>query len=566
MKYLQTKSDKLTLFGLVLILFLPVIPLLYRLVYSNNFFFFTFGDSRDQGYYVSRANAIFIGKSPAFLSGNSRSPDLRQGEISNYLNFFPGHLVGINGRWFPTVYFLTILVLVLLLAFSIYRFVSLFTVDARIKLFLIATFLFVPALVDGRHINIQNENLLYRWPAPLFHYFLVFLCLISILEKTRRPWVEVIIFWYSVFFYFYTWQIIGALIIVGWAYDFLVGKDTKLKDIGLRTLSLFPPLLFYIYGLLDSRNKLTPIEYIHFELANKLEHSHRFTLTISICILGILAILAHRFKLQNRIQKLGILLLFASIIVMNQNIVTGFILQPGHFHWYFEYPFSFFYFALVAHGIATKFVPKARAISMLVGSTSILVILMLQVNSFLFSVELINSRQSMQSTNLAKTEDLNGKFLTFDTNIGNYLVTSSGLDTYFDRDYGAMYPPSINKSVDFTIANLKWGRGDTDKSNVNFTKVMDCISRGNPICGNIELISLAFDNLYGIGNGEIRFKTFISNRISLQSQDDLAKFMRRNSIDYFFSRRELINAIDSGLKLFGTSQAEFSPFYIYVAK
>ncbi|NDF60779.1 MAG: hypothetical protein EB100_06820, partial [Crocinitomicaceae bacterium] len=510
MRKLTHNGDAILTTIFSLISTIPLLPFILDFVFNDTFHFFDFGGSRDQGYYIARANAIFLGKSPAFLSGDPQNTDLRQGIISNLLNFIPGHSLGLNYRFFPLFFYLSIILPLFCLIFVSIKFFGIFTKSYLQKISLFFSFFFIPNLFDGKHFNLPDQILLYRWPAPLLHYLLIFSCLYLIFSGSAKTWKLVIIFWYSLYLYFYTWPIVFLIVVLYWIYEAYRLRISGFGQFARRLILLSLPLFYYFLNLFNVKSNLSRIEYFNFEVVNKLEKTHDFTFTLSALILAMLIIVALRLRLESHYIYCGIIFFIVSLIVMNQNVITGLRLQPGHFHWYFEYPFTIFYFLLILHQLVSRY--SLNYLNIVIGIISLILILFVQTHSLNYSKNAVLSRLTIQSIKLSDYRDFEGSFLTFDPNVSYLLVTSSKLDPFFDQDYGLMYPPNIQRTLEYSVANLKWNVGSVKKSKFSYSDFFTCLDNQHSICDSLRAIQKSYSVIYGQFRGNLVLQKQIESR------------------------------------------------------
>lgn len=123
-----------------------------------------------------------------------------------------------------------------------------------------------------------------------------------------------------------------------------------------------------------------------------------------------------------------------SVLVYNQQIFTGIIVQPGHYHWYFIQPISYLLFFICLR-VMFHSLHAYKLFS------SLMVITLLSVQFFSLNESIQSVRSISNYSKSSKNEpDSNLKYITFESPISDYLVVNSKLIPVFNSDYGPLYP------------------------------------------------------------------------------------------------------------------------------
>jgi len=179
---------------------------------------------------------------------------------------------------------------------------------------------------------------------------------------------------------------------------------------------------------------------------NKLENSRSLSLSLSFLFMLALALISIALKFPTNIRRLFILIILTNFAVTNQQLVSGRILQPGHFHWYFTWPMLFMMLAITINQFASKrrYVFLPWFISIIVCS------LIIQMFAFIRGSSLVES-ESLGSSAHTTLKDLRGRYISFDPEISGVLVSRTKLLPYFDENFGRMYRNSFQTFLRYTI-------------------------------------------------------------------------------------------------------------------
>jgi len=169
-------------------------------------------------------------------------------------------------------------------------------------------------------------------------FFLYLNVLVFALRKNTLRWYAYlgVVFGMSFYVYFYNFTFLlalnGVLVIV---FLFSKQKDISLKLFYSSILGVFIGFYSIIHLYKVSKHPL----YSFLSESLGLDPSRNFIISSGFLITTVLfaAYLIHKKKLNQTIVLL-LTLLLTSFIVVNQQVITGKVLQEGHYHWYFNVP------------------------------------------------------------------------------------------------------------------------------------------------------------------------------------------------------------------------------------
>lgn len=172
--------------------------------------------------------------------------------------------------------------------------------------------------------------------------FLSFFYLYIIQSKKKYYWLSGILFGFSFYVYFFTWSFLTVFVSVS-IFWFLVKKDRlnlkKILKIVFLGALITLPYWFNFYKL------------IHHEIYSSLASQQGLIFSNSI-IIGkylFIALILCFFNIYTKTIKkenlwLWLCLTISFVIVLNQQLITRRILQPGHYHWYIIKPLTIILF------------------------------------------------------------------------------------------------------------------------------------------------------------------------------------------------------------------------------
>ena len=223
--------------------------------------------------------------------------------------------------------------------------------------------------------------------SPQFSSILMFVCL-WITYKFVKKEIDIkfaviygLISGLSLYVYIYTWSFVLVFMVIYGLHFFIIRNLQKVKLMAIALLANIITTIPFFINLLKAR---TDADYIDTTARIGLATTHE-PIAGLFMILGFCALLFlwPKYYLEN--IKRYLLYIFVSItIVLNQQIITGIKLQPGHFHWYIMKPFLivvfiflfFYYINKITHG------RRVRIMTIFVVAVVALSAVIVQVNSF----------------------------------------------------------------------------------------------------------------------------------------------------------------------------------------
>jgi|SRR3990167_248852 len=223
--------------------------------------------------------------------------------------------------------------------------------------------------------------------SPQFSSLFMFVCLLATYRFVKKE-TDVrfsvllgLISGLSLYIYIYTWSFVLVFMAI-YGLHFLMNRDwRKLKLMVLAILVNVATTIPFFINLLKAR---VDADYIDTAVRIGLETTHAPIIGLLI-IAGFCALLFLWPKDYLGDIKRYLLYVFTSIaIVLNQQIITGIKLQPGHFHWYIMKPFLiivlvfllFYYINKITRGSGVKIM------TIFVAAVIVLSAVIVQANSF----------------------------------------------------------------------------------------------------------------------------------------------------------------------------------------
>ncbi len=138
----------------------------------------------------------------------------------------------------------------------------------------------------------------------------------------------------SLYEYIYSWTYL--VVVLGLCLLYLVFKRewNKVKYFFIALLANFIALIPYFHNLLIARKDS---DYLYMAARQGLLHSHAPILGIWVVIGAVIVIFLWPAPHQNT-KRFFIILVSALFVVLNQQIITGLLIQPGHYHWFTTKP------------------------------------------------------------------------------------------------------------------------------------------------------------------------------------------------------------------------------------
>ena len=437
---------------------------------------------QDQMHYIARAHSIWLGKKPqdSFVPSESELAD-GLGNFAEYLFFLPSRLPLLDQLNFPA-YFYSVLVFSTLIALmSCYSFFKYLTTSRINSISLSIMFIFCSQFIDLSGLHFPAMPIFSRWPTPMLHYFLIFVLLRVILDKELRyrKIVGSLSLAFGFYLYLYTWQLMLALICAALVMNFFRRNILEIKQIAIIVgfgSTLATPMLIGIADLMLGDRENTLLEF-----AFRLEETHAPSLgkmtTLLIILLLFMSIMRSRFSL--RILDFVFICTLGSVVVSNQQIVTGKLLQPGHFHWYFTAPMLF--------SIVTIMILSLRKLRRVNCLTAIFLALILSVNqlqvySTARSEAQLQSRIALSPSQIQRLDDV---VFTQNSAVLDQLATSYSGDLLW-HSFGIYYEGSEKMASEAVIFSSVWMGAE---SPIDFSAAeINCPSFDSDPCSTLRMI------------------------------------------------------------------------------
>jgi len=523
---ISERSNQSLIIGFVIAL-IPVIPYITVLITLERFSYFTFGGSQDQTSYIARAHAFWLGLNPGLLSGAPEGPD--SGQINNVDKIFSifGLIFRQQEAVFPFVFFAIYLFSILALLYCLRTFNSSLPTQISSYLGVAVSFLVLPQLIQNRSISLPITLSAYRWPFPMVHFCLVLLTLTFILIKSKRPvFILSLLIGISFYTYFYSWQIILALVASSALFNLGFGNLDKVKEL-LKSILIGCLLgLPAVRSLFLSRVNLQDNDRLFFESINNVAYTYKPHFTLTMMVLLVFTIYFWIKGGESKEFHLSFVSFLTSVLIYNQQIFTGIVVQPGHYHWYFIQPISYLIFFIWLRVMFRSL--HAYKMFCSLGAILLLSVQFISLNESIQSVRTI----SINSNSIKNELNPNFKYITFESPISDYLVVNSKLIPVFNSDYGPLYTPAFEKTTDsLLIYSYMKVQNPTVKNIVNYA--LSCAESENSICAwrrNLQATLLQRENLESQS-----LQDLLTVRVSNNPNLFYKTYLQENNIGYFFT-------------------------------
>ncbi len=299
---------------------------------------------QDQMHYVARAHAIWQGKNPAaaFISTASGIKD-GLGNFAEYIFFLPSKLIGINRLPFPDYFYSVLFISSFLSLASCYYFFKFLTKSRIVGASVSLVFIYFSQFIDLSGIHFPGIPIFNRWPTPILHYFLIFLLLRILLDPNLRyrRVLGAFTFAFGFYLYLYSWQTLAALIAGAILISIVTRNSNEIKQlfvIALGGILLAMPAILEILQLVLSSRSEGLLQFVFRQEESRLPIKDKMSYLL---VLFALVAWMRRKHTDQIILRFVFLCALAGLIVSNQQVLTGRVVQPGHFHWYFIAPALF---------------------------------------------------------------------------------------------------------------------------------------------------------------------------------------------------------------------------------
>ncbi len=409
-----------------------LVPLIVSIATAANWFIsltrslktsnFVYPPFLDDEHYIARARQIWEGNEAVnIVSGNGNVKDgtTSQTEI---IFFKIGSLLADHGISF-TYYFITIATLTTILASYSFYLLLKTLLPARASLFFtFALFIIATVWIDGvKIVSNPFQSGFERWPNPNLHFIMINLVIMLLLKEDKKlsdyaalSCISSI----SFYTYFYSWQVIFTTFLTYLALKLFTKQYTELKRMGstvLIALILGAPYLLEVIN--STRYNEIDLDKLYFEQIGLLQtHSPSVT---KYLVFGIFLIyVSIKVRSPKRLIQFNYLIVLTSWIILNQNVLTGSLVQPGHYHWYFIKP----YITLAALSLITSKIEIAKFYKY----AGMLLSLILISSVWIISV---NGERMISSSSYRITDEelksLRKNIFSFDTRLNTFLAINT---------------------------------------------------------------------------------------------------------------------------------------------
>jgi len=320
----------------------PWIPFIRNGLVGSQIGYPSFG--QDQMHYVARAHAIWQGKSPfsAFTPTNSGLKD-GLGNFAEYLFFLPSKLLFVNRIPFADYFYLVLVISSFLSLAACFYFFK-FLVGSRTRAAsLTLVFIYFSQFIDLSGIHYPTVPIFNRWPTPVLHYlsFFVFLRILLDSKLRYRKLLGAVTFAFGFYLYLYSWQTLAALLTGAILINLAIRNISEVKAliiIALGGIFLAAPAVLGILQLVLSSRSDGLLQFVF-----RQQESNSPLLDKMSYLLCLIALIAWNQwgRTNHKVPQFISICALGGIIVSNQQVMTGKMLQPGHFHWYFIAPVFF---------------------------------------------------------------------------------------------------------------------------------------------------------------------------------------------------------------------------------
>lgn len=312
---------------------------------------------------------------------------------------------------------------------------------------------------EGFHFQITGHYDVERWPTPSLHYFVVNSVLL-ICIKARHTIVTSLVICsclvISIHLYFYSWQITFVIVAIFITIK-LLERNFKGAIWGLVSLCFAILLsLNYFMSLIAIQEKTSDETFFELQVGYQQTHEPRLSLYIIIAFAITLGIWIFP-KSSEELRFFSAVVGVGALIVYNQNVLTGILIQEGHYFWYFIKPYSISLFLLLMFRHTWNREKLKFARMPLIFSSFILIGL-----AALKSLDYVSPKKDLPTiselqklpTNIYSFEEITQYYLSYNTN-GDFAPISNM--TY--------YPRALTFVRDQCLVQLLWENLDNRKGN-----------------------------------------------------------------------------------------------------
>lgn len=429
---------------------MPWLPFIRNGLTGNQIRYPSFG--QDQMHYVARAHAIWQGKksSAGFTSAKTGIED-GLGNFAEYILFLPSKLFLVEKLPFQS-YFYSLLFISSFVSLTACYYFFKFLMKSRINAAsLTLIFVFFSGFLDFGGLHFPAMPIFNRWPTPMLHYLLIFVFLRVIIDSEfrRRKIIGALILASSFYLYLYAWQTLSAMVVSAILIMFIFRNLIEVKSllsISMGGIIFAIPAIAEILQLLISSKSDNLLQFAFRQQDSRMPSSDK--MSYILCVFALTA-WAMRKLFSRNIRYFTSLCALTGIIVSNQQVITGKVLQPGHFHWYFIAP-AFFSCAAI---IFLTFVGSRKVGIMLF--MALLVIFTTNQTLVIPAAQREASTQYLSGLSLNQTKSLKGVVFTQDPIVLDQLATSYSGGLYW-HPFGVYYNGSRELASESVLFSAIW--------------------------------------------------------------------------------------------------------------
>jgi hypothetical protein len=293
----------------------------------------------DQLIYLSRARAIWDSASiPSKFAQNAGKVD---GASSNFENIFFGLPAKMLHETISFKLWLIILVIInfALLLICVWRLTAVTANQNFERALQLTLLLYLPELIFLVKYGQERDAVITKFPFPALHYVLLIETFI-ILERLIKQSLTLknclsfgFLLYFGLQIYFYTWQIQAVISILTWLY--FLKQPRKFRYFTLLMVVYFGTSIWHFQQLStidESRSSL------YFYSIERIEERN---VIIPHSLVFIMIMIIYLIKIRDfQYTRITLLIFAVTIILFNQQLLTGIVLQPSHILWYWTYPAS----------------------------------------------------------------------------------------------------------------------------------------------------------------------------------------------------------------------------------
>lgn len=400
-----------------------------------------------------------------------------------------------------------------------------------IAAFALILFIMVNNSLDSFSIELPNAFELERWPIPPLHYILINVFLLNILEyvnSKRRLFSLSLLFGLSFYVYFYTWQIVLAILLVMLLMSLVTKQRARVKHYTIVTCLgigiAFPSIL----NLLEIRSASSRgIAAQFFRNINGVTYDREVSISLYM-ILGLaLTLFIYRWPFGKDVKLLRVftvLVALTSIVIYNQNVVTGISIQKGHYFWYFIKPYTLLLLLLVLMELISTIVSKKGTQNLktiFVSGTLVALLLLFIANINAYSGERFAKYFYIPYESIS---DWRPNIMTFE-DVESFRVAINAPNGLTPITFMIYYPGTLNSAYERCIMESIWKAKSIESTDViaatGKSTYCNFLSQGNPELlekAKSEILILEPLKYWNKWLSKNEVQTFLTNSITTNQQ------------------------------------------------